>query len=165
MIDGESSTLPVSERLQRLRRYSSNFRLGIFNHEMLSRNPDYSLPKPYDLETQSFGTALSPESSSVFYRRMTPPFESFLCFVTHGSAQAGIQSRFRMIPLDIPEYTDNIVKAWAIDYVQDLLVTSLTWETYPPETENKYVFAFLHCMFSDKIYIYGITRLISLDNV
>ena len=33
MIDGLSSTLPVSERLQRLRQYSFKFRNGIFDYE------------------------------------------------------------------------------------------------------------------------------------
>ena len=40
MVDGESSTLAVSEKLQRLRQYSSNFKCGAFQHEDLTAHPD-----------------------------------------------------------------------------------------------------------------------------
>ena len=42
MIDGQSSTLPMSERLQRLREYALRFRNGTFDHEDLTAHEEYA---------------------------------------------------------------------------------------------------------------------------
>nr|VWO94555.1 N/A [Ganoderma boninense] len=135
MIDGESSALPVSERLRRLRQYSSNCCGGIFNHESLLHYSSDS--HQYQHHSALKGASLmrpdDVEGSSILSKRLDPPFGSFLSLVTHGSAQAGIQSHHEVIPFYIPEDLGRRFSWWAIDDAQDLLVIS---ETSPEGTET-----------------------------
>ncbi|KAM5541118.1 hypothetical protein V8D89_005047 [Ganoderma adspersum] len=120
MIDGLSSTLPVSERLQRLRQYSSKFRNGIFDHEDLNAHPDYIhqlRDLQWSLATYSAGV------SSILYSDSLREYKSFLSVFTDGSAQAGIQSRRWIMPIGTPGDQMRFVCGWLIDHVHDLLVT------------------------------------------
>ena len=136
MADGSSRTLPVSERLQRLRRYSSNFRHGIFEHENVYKRTGYRLHTD-GIRRGSHTTVYDPKGSApVLYRCLDPPFGSFLSVVTYSSAQAGILSRHEVIPFGAPEDADRVTREWAMDEAQDLLVIA---EIAPAGTENKLV--------------------------
>ncbi|KAI1789999.1 hypothetical protein LXA43DRAFT_1019001 [Ganoderma leucocontextum] len=140
MVDGDSSTLPVSERLQRLRQYSSNFLNGIFDREDLTAHPDYIL-QMRNLRGRLSTTFYNEGSSSVLYGNLDGQSESFLSVFAHGSARAGIQSRRWLMPLGTPEHPGRIIRNWAIGGVQDLLViaevslidTATQMSSRPPE--------------------------------
>ncbi|PIL34968.1 hypothetical protein GSI_02755 [Ganoderma sinense ZZ0214-1] len=119
MVNGYSSILSISERLQRLREYASRFRDGIFDHEDLAAHPHYthqvrSLPQnPTLTQNGRYGMALS-----VF---------------TPGSAQAGIQSSRYLLPIGRAGKQGLIISRWAIDEAQDLLVMVETADLTLPE--------------------------------
>ena len=134
MIDGQSSTLPMSERLQRLREYASRFRNGIFDHEDLTAHEEYAdsflnNPNWTFLEVSSHENSLStlyvrgPHDSP-----LRKPHRLILSAFTPGSAQAGIQSSRCLLPIDGPhpgpqaEACPRWIYKWAIDGAQDLLV-------------------------------------------
>ncbi|PIL34947.1 hypothetical protein GSI_02734 [Ganoderma sinense ZZ0214-1] len=116
MIDGPSSTLPVSERLQRLRRYSSNFRNGIFDHEDITAHPDYA----QEFRSLHWNSRTIAEGvTSVGYY-----MDNHRCFISvlmDGSSQAGIPSR-RLI-IRIPSDQTRSTTGWIIDRSQDLFLT------------------------------------------
>ena len=112
MVDGDSSTLLLSERLQRLRQYSSNFRSGIFDHE--------TFPLVDDTHINANG--------------------SFTLVFTYGSAQAGIQSRHWITPLGTPGGPRRFMCNWAIDRAQDLLATISEVETMTNGQMSRFVF-------------------------
>ncbi|PIL34955.1 hypothetical protein GSI_02742 [Ganoderma sinense ZZ0214-1] len=124
MVDGHSSSLPLPERLQRLRHYISNFRNGIFHHESIFKDPGHSR-QALNIIKESVFPVYHAEDSSALYRRVHLSPGSSLFVVSHGSAQAGIESHHLMIPFRIPspENPWRLVNKWAIDEAQDLLVT------------------------------------------
>ncbi|KAM5536881.1 hypothetical protein V8D89_009428 [Ganoderma adspersum] len=117
MVDRLSSTLPVSERLQRLRQYSSCFCNGIFNHETLYAHPDYVR----QFRSLEFNSSSSGDASILYGNTWRSQY--FLSVFTHGSAQAGIQSRRWLVPVGTLGGQTRLIKGWAFDRVQDLIVT------------------------------------------
>ena len=123
MVDGESSILPISERLQRLRQYSSNFRNGIFYHEGSTAQPDYWRR----LRQLGWLTPMNAnDSSTSLYGSLTEEQSHQLLSVFNpGSVQAGIRSQRWLIPVASPVEEGRPrpnVRVWAIDCVQDLVV-------------------------------------------
>ncbi|PIL34981.1 hypothetical protein GSI_02768 [Ganoderma sinense ZZ0214-1] len=117
MVDWPSSTLPVSERRERLRQYSSNFRNGIFDHETLDAHPDYTrqfraLEWDFSLRTNGATSAIYGVGSHLF-----------LSVFTHGSAKAGIKSCRWLMRIGTHLDRTRWVRTWAIDHAQDLLIT------------------------------------------
>ncbi|KAM5539530.1 hypothetical protein V8D89_006802 [Ganoderma adspersum] len=118
MVDGDSSILPVSQRLQRLRQYSSNFYGGVFDHEDLAAYPDYVLR----IRNLGWNVAIPAESSfSDLYSRGGRSNFS-LSVYTPRSAQAGIQSSRCILPIGAAGGSGLLITKWAIDGAQDLLV-------------------------------------------
>ena len=113
MVDGDSSTLFPSERLQRLHQYSSNFPNGIFDHE--------TFPRVDDTDINADGSL-----TSVFI---------------YGSAQAGIKSRHWMTPLGTPGGPRRLMCNWAIDRAQDLLAVIEEVETITNGQLSRFVFS------------------------
>ncbi len=109
----------VSERLQRLRQYSSNFSNSIFNHEDLETHTDY-VRKFHDLEWNF--SMCTDGSTSAMYGNFVR-LQSFFSIYTHSSAQAGIQSHCWLMPVGTPGDETRWMRTWAIDCAQDLLVT------------------------------------------
>ena len=108
--------LPLAERLERLRRYSSKFRAGNFDHKDISDYPEYADRVRY-LGRRPQVPGGSP--LSVMYESYKGGIlESFLSVFAPGSTQAGIQSTLCLLPIE-----QGVIRNWAIDYVQDLLVT------------------------------------------
>ena len=132
MIDGQSSTLPVSERLHHLREYALRFRDGNFDHEDLTAHEEYATSFLNDPSWTFLEVFSHESSSSTLYtrgRRGSPlrkPHRLVLSVFTPGSAQAGIQSSQCLLPLDGPhpkaEARPRWISKWAIDGAQDLLV-------------------------------------------
>ena len=126
--------LAISERLQRLREYSSRFRAGNFNYEDLAAHPHYvhqtlSLPQQTRRIADTFLSQLYSEN----YRCGVA-----LSVFTPGSVQAGVQSSRSLLHICTPgtEGLPVIVK-WAIDEVQDLLVMADTDDTSLTERLNR----------------------------
>ncbi|KAM5541132.1 hypothetical protein V8D89_005061 [Ganoderma adspersum] len=118
MVDGGPSILPVSQRLQRLRKYSSNFFGGVFDHEDLAAHPDYVLR----IRNLGWNVAVPAESSfSDLYSRGGRSNFS-LSVYTPRSAQAGIQSSRCILPIGAAGGSGLLITKWAIDGAQDLLV-------------------------------------------
>ena len=98
MVDGQSSTLPVSERLQRLREYASRFRNGTFDHEDLTAHDEYANAFLNDPSWTFLEVSSHENSLSTLYTRgshdspLRKPHRLVLSVFTPGSAQAGIQS-------------------------------------------------------------------------
>ena len=120
MVDGaNSSTLAISERLQRLREYSSRFRAGNFNYEDLAAHPHYvhqihSLPQYTKRIADTFFSKLYSENDRCGVA---------LSVFTPGSVQAGVRSSRSLLHIGTPG-TEGlpVIVQWAIDEVQDLLV-------------------------------------------
>ncbi|PIL34945.1 hypothetical protein GSI_02732 [Ganoderma sinense ZZ0214-1] len=140
MVDGELSTLPVSERLQRLREYSSRFRNGSFDREDLSVHPRHvqqvrsgrwnssslderSLSTLYGVDTR-FPTTTHDQDG---------PSDMFLSVFTPGSAEAGIQSSRYLLRISTADEHAFIMTKWAIDGAQDLLVMTEKADISMPE--------------------------------
>ena len=119
MIDGLSSTLPVSERLQRLRQYSLKFRNGIFDYEDIYTHADFI----HQLRGLRWNSAYPTSGSSVHYSENLREYKSFISVFTDGSAQAGIQSRRWIMPIGTSGDQMRFVWDWLIDHVHDLRVT------------------------------------------
>ena len=117
MVEG-NSILSTSERLRRLRQYSSNFRNGVFDRgEDLRELPDHILDR-HNPESSSRMPSYHDSSCPTFHREFDQPEERFLHAFTHGSAQAGIQPRRWFIPVR----SQLGATKWAVDDSQDLLV-------------------------------------------
>ena len=118
MVDGGSSILPVSQRLQRLRQFSSNFESAIFDHEDLSAHPDYVL-RMRDLR---WNVAIPAEASFSDLYSLGGRSDLSLSVFTPGSAQAGTQSNYSILPIGTAGEQGLMITKWAIDGAQDLLV-------------------------------------------
>ncbi|KAM5541127.1 hypothetical protein V8D89_005056 [Ganoderma adspersum] len=126
MIDGESSTLPVSERLERLRQYSSNFKSGAFHHEDLTAHPDYVFPNRNLLGRLQ--SVIPPERHScTLYNEPEGGFDQdhsvlYLSLFVPGSAQGGIPSSRSLFTIRGAVKPDMVAETWAMDYSEDLFV-------------------------------------------
>ncbi|KAM5536879.1 hypothetical protein V8D89_009426 [Ganoderma adspersum] len=121
MVDGLASTLPVSERLQRLRQYSANFRNDIFDFEDPTAHPDY-LHQLRNLQWSS-GTQTAGVTSVLYDINNPVTFKSCLSVFTDGSVQAEIPSRRWIMPIGTQGDQTRDMYYWVIDRAQDLLVT------------------------------------------
>ena len=130
MVDGLASTLPVSERLKRLRQYSIKFRNGIFDFEdPRTAHPDYV----HQLRNLHWSGGTSTEGvTSVLYIN-TDTCDCFLSVFTDGSKQAGIASRRWLMPIGSSGDQTRMMSGWIIDRAQDLLITieHVTTDTNP----------------------------------
>ncbi|KAI1790003.1 hypothetical protein LXA43DRAFT_540985 [Ganoderma leucocontextum] len=120
MVDGHSSSLAVSERLQRLRQYSSNFRNGIFDYEDLSGHTQHIL-QLINLRQNGMKLKYVEGSSLALYSKRNL---SCLSIFKHGSAQAGIPSSRWIMPVGSQGDPSRSFRLWDIDIAQDLLVTA-----------------------------------------
>ncbi|KAM5541120.1 hypothetical protein V8D89_005049 [Ganoderma adspersum] len=124
MVDGESSTLPVSERLKRLRQYSLDFKKGAFQRQDLVTHPDYvpemlnvDWPLRFPIGTKCASRALYKkvyENDTILYLSLFVP----------GSAHAGIRSTFSLFTIHAAVKPDLIATEWAMDDAQDLFVVA-----------------------------------------
>ena len=140
MIDGDLSTLPVSERLQRLREYSSRFRNGSFDHEDVSAHPRHvQQMRSGRWNSASFDERSLSSLHGVDIRISWPthdqdgPHDMFLSVFTPGSAQAGIQSTRDLLRSSTTDEHAAIMTKWAIDGAQDLLVMTEKADIGMPE--------------------------------
>ncbi|KAM5541125.1 hypothetical protein V8D89_005054 [Ganoderma adspersum] len=129
MVDGDSSTLPVSGRLQRLREYAYMFCNGNFDHEDLASHPFYAhqlqdLPTTMMVIGQHFTSNLHQQDGCS---------DAFLSVFTPGSAQAGTQSSRYLLPISMTGRHGLVIRGWAIDGEQDLLVMAETADANIPE--------------------------------
>ena len=139
MVDSDSSTLLVSGRLQRLRQYSSDFRNGIFKHEDLDAHPDYSRQfrnLGWNARRRTDGSV----TSAIGYNPVGS--QALLSVFTHGSTQAGIESRRWMTPVGTDGDARRSIRNWAIDRAQDLLATLETIEMVMDGRMRRFVFSF-----------------------
>ncbi|KAM5541124.1 hypothetical protein V8D89_005053 [Ganoderma adspersum] len=133
MVDGHSSTLPTSERLQRLREYSSRFCDGNFDHEDLGSHPLYA----QQLRDRARDRAIAREHfTSNLYSRDGRSDVSLSIFAP-GSTQAGIQSSRCLLPIGTASEPGLIITEWAIDGAQDLLVLAETADIDMPELSRR----------------------------
>nr|VWP01628.1 N/A [Ganoderma boninense] len=112
MIDGPSGTLPVSERLERLRQYSSNFRNGIFNHEDITAHPDYL---QQFLKIQSRGRSRTETAggvTSVLHISDSDSRKYFLAVFVDPSEQAGIIDRAQDLFVTFEQCFDTGTNTW-----------------------------------------------------
>ena len=137
MVDGECSTLPVSDKLERLRQYSSNFKSGAFQHEEMTAHPDCVLQErelgwPRNVYSTGRHTGSLYKRSS----REEDPFQ--LSLFVPGSAQAGIPSaRSFSITRDVVKPEANVVD-WVMDTSQDLFaIAEITRVTYQEAADGK----------------------------
>ena len=137
MVDGESSTLPVSEKLQRLRQYSSNFKNGAFQHEEMSVHLDYVLQER-ELGWPRIVYSTGRHTGSLYKKssREEDPFQ--LSLFIPGSAQAGIPSaRSFSTTRDVVKPEANVLD-WAMDTSQDLFaIVDMTQVTYQEAADGK----------------------------
>ena len=140
MVDGISSILPVSQRLQRLRQYASNFNSGVLDHEDLSAHPDYVL-RMRDLK---WNVAVPEESSFSDLYSQGGRSNLSLSVYTPGSAQAGIQSSRCILPIGAAGGSGLLITKWAIDGAQDLLVMAEIANIVVPEQLKRRCVSFLH---------------------
>ena len=129
MVDGDSSTLPVCERLQRLREYAYRFCNGIFDHEDLASHPLYAY-QLRDLPRHSVVFGQHPTSILYFPDGWS---DRMLSFFTPGSTQAGIQSSRYLLPITMTDRQGLDISQWAIDGEQDLLVMAERADKNTPE--------------------------------
>ena len=143
MVDGECSTLPVAEKLQRLRQYSSDFKSGAFTHEDLTAHPDYLLQ---DRELGWPRTVLSAErpSGGLYKRCYQDDSPLYLSLFVPGSPQGGIPSRRSLFTIREIEKPDVATVAdWAMDETQDLFVMAeMTRLTFEEEMDGEYVLSY-----------------------
>ncbi|KAM5535808.1 hypothetical protein V8D89_010531 [Ganoderma adspersum] len=135
MVDGESSNLPVSQRLQRLRQYSSNFRNSIFDHEDLAAHPDYV--RQFGHLARDYWSCANDSTSALW--GCNDRSEFFFSVFTYGSAQAGIQSRCRRISVGTRGAQPRFMDSWAIDSSEDLLATVEQVETGTDEQIRRFL--------------------------
>ena len=132
MTDGESSALPIAERLHRLREYSSRFRNGDFDHEDLSTHPYYvrqmRRPPP---------GMLVPRRMLSYLYAQTSPSDMVLSVFIPPSTQAGIQSSRCVLPIGTAGEPGLSVAKRAIDRTQDLLVMAEVTRTDMPEHQRR----------------------------
>ena len=133
MVDGECSTLPVSERLQRLRQYSSNFKRGAFHHEDLTAHP-YHLRRQFQVGWPR--DIIAPRTLSGAVYGMTDQDDSPLYYLSRavpGSAQGGIPSSRSLSLFTVREamIPDLMVTGWTKDDAQDLFVAEMTRTQMP----------------------------------
>lgn len=132
MTDRESSILPISERLHRLREYSSRFRNGNFDHEDLSAHPYYvrqmRRPPP---------RLLVPRGMLSYLYAQTSPSDMVLSVFVPASTQAGIQSSRCILPIGTAGEPGLTVAKRAIDRTQDLLVMAEVARTDVPEHQRR----------------------------
>lgn len=122
MVDGDSSTLSTSERLRRLRQYSSNFRSGVFDRgEDPTAYPGHAVKMDHR-GRRSRRTSHHETSFPAFFLEFHRPTRPFLSVFTHGSTQAGIQHQRWLVPLGAQENPHHGGIKWAVDDAQDLLV-------------------------------------------
>ena len=121
--------LPVSQRLQRLRQYSSNFDSGAFDHEDLAAHQDYVL-RMRDLK---WNVGVPAESSFSDLYSQGGRTNLSLSVYTPGTAQAGIQSSRCIIPLGAAGGSGLLITKWALDGAQDLLVIAEIANIVVPE--------------------------------
>lgn len=141
MVDGHSHTLTTSERLQRLREYSSRFRSGRFDHEDLAAHPHYV----HQMRNGQWNTSSVDESSqstlhgsdlrieTVTAHSQDGPSDMFLSVFTPGSAQAGTQSKRSLLRIGTADEYAILITNWAIDGAQDLLVMTERADIAIPE--------------------------------
>ena len=158
MIDGQSSTLPMSERLQRLHEYASRFRNGDFDHEDLTAHEEYATSFLNDPGWTFLEVSSHENSLSTLYVRgphdspLRKPRRLVLSAFTPGSAQAGIQSSRCLLPIDGPHPEagprPRWISKWAIDGAQDLLVMAEGESNIdmPEQLEQWCVLCFVHGM-------------------
>ena len=127
MVDGRFSTLPISDRLQRLHQYASNFQRGIFNHEDLGAHPDYVR----QMRNLTWNTVVPGEDSFSDLYSQGGRANLALSVFTPGSTAAGIKSRHYLLP--IRAEPGLVVTKWAIDDAQDLLVMAEVADSVLPE--------------------------------
>ena len=125
VVDGDSGA-SISERLERLRQYSRNFRHGVFDYEDLTSHPEYVL-RMVDLKLDIATPISSQGSTSALYcgeyDSESKRREYFFSVFIPGSALAGIPSSRCVLPFSaLDEPARRIIK-YAIDPSQDLLVT------------------------------------------
>ena len=125
VVDGDSGA-SISERLERLRQYSRNFRHGVFDYEDLTSHPEYVL-RMVDLKLDIATPISSQGSTSALYcgeyDSESKRQEYFFSVFTPGSALAGLPSSRCVLPFSSQgEPVRRIIK-YAIDVSQDLLVT------------------------------------------
>ena len=133
MVDGESSTLPVSERLQRLRQYSENFMSGAFQPEDLTAHPDYVLR---DRELGWPRTVLSVERplGGLYKKSHQDDSPLYLSLFVPGSVQGGIQSSRSLFIIRNVAQPELAVVDWAMDATQDLFaMAEMTHVSYQDE--------------------------------
>ncbi|KAM5536868.1 hypothetical protein V8D89_009415 [Ganoderma adspersum] len=118
MVNGHSSTISTSERLQRLREYSSKFCSRRFDHEDLTSHPHYICQM---------------RNGQWNVTQIDGPPDMFLSTFTPGSAQAGIQSSHSLLRISTADGHAILVTKWAIDGAQDLLVISKRADIAMPE--------------------------------
>ena len=137
MVDGESSTLPVSEKLQRLRQYSSNFKSGAFQHQDMTAHPDYVLQERELGWPRNTYSADRP-TGSLYKKSIDDEDPFYLSLFVPGSAQAGIPSaRSFFITRDVAKPEANVVD-WAMDPSQDLFaIVDMTQVTYQEAADGK----------------------------
>ena len=149
MVDGECSTLPVTEKLQRLRQYSSDFERGAFTHEDLTAHPDYLLQ---DRELGWPRTVLSAQgpSGSLYKKCYQDDSPLYLSLFVPGSALGGIPSSRTLFTIREMEKPDLATVAdWAMDESQDLFVMAdMTRLSFEEEMDGKYV---LPCRFAHTV--------------
>ena len=123
MVDGDSGA-PTSERLQQLRKYSSNFRNGIFNHEDLTAHPAY-VDRMVDLMLNTAIPFSSQGSSAVLYSRyaVSEHRPYYLSLFIPGSIPASIPSSRWIMPFLVPDELARHILKCSKDSSQDLLVT------------------------------------------
>ena len=137
MVDGESSTLPVSDKLQRLRQYSSNFKSGAFQHEEMSAHPDYVLQER-ELGWPRNAYSADRPTSSLYKKSNNDEDPFYLSLFVPGSAQAGIPSaRSFFITRDVAKPEANVVD-WVMDASQNLFaIVNMTQVTYQEAADGK----------------------------
>lgn len=125
LVDGDSCA-SISERLERLRKYSSNFRHGVFDYEDLTSHPEYVL-RMVDLKLDIATPISSQDCSSALYcgeyDSESKRRDYFFSVFIPGSALAGIPSSRYVLPFSAPDKPARRIIRYAIDASQDLLVT------------------------------------------
>lgn len=124
MVDGDSGA-PLPERLDCLRKYSSSFRNGIFDHEDLAAHPNYvSRMVDFSINTAVPLLCGYRSTAALYYGNRHPGrSEFFLSAFIPGSAAAGIPSCRWVSPFAAPDEPVRLVKKCEADLGQDLLVT------------------------------------------
>ena len=124
MIDGESSILPVSERLQRLREYSSDFQRGAFQHQDPTMHPDYVRFQTLNLEWPLQFPISTKCTSGALYRNIYDIDKAilYLSLSVPGSERAGIRPSRSLFTIHTAVEPGLIVTGWAMDDAQDIFI-------------------------------------------